>query len=282
MQFTKMHGLGNNYVFFNLLESQMDNVDLEELSRQISNVNHGIGSDGIILIGPSDHANFKMRIFNADGSEGKTCGNGLRCVAKYVYDHMYAETTTFEIETLAGIVTVKVEEKNGTYEKSFVNVDMGEPGLLKGMVPMTGDPDSTTRNEPFRINGAEYDLTCVSMGNPHAIMFVDDVHEVPLEKIGPVIEHSDLFPERVNFGIVDVINRQEINYRVWERGSGITMACGSGACAAVVAATLNNKIDKYKPITVHLPGGDLLVRWGEDNHVWKRGEAVYICHGELI
>jgi len=263
------------------LESQIDNVDFAELSRQLSNVNYGIGSDGIILIGPSDHAHFKMRIFNADGSEGKTCGNGLRCVAKYVYDHMYADTTTFEIETLAGIVTVEVEA-NGTYEKSLVNVDMGEPRLLKGMVPVKGDPDSITMNEPFRINGGEYYLTCVSMGNPHAIMFVDDVNEVPLEKIGPVIEHSDLFPERVNFGVVDVINRQEINYRVWERGSGITMACGSGACAAVVAATLNNKIDKYKPITVHLPGGDLLVRWDEDNHVWKRGEAVYICHGDLI
>jgi len=146
---------------------------------------------------------------------------------------------------------------------------------------MQGDPSSTTINEPFQIDGKGYYMTCVSMGNPHTILFVDDVNEVPLETIGPVIEHAPLFPERVNVGFVDVVNRQEIHYRVWERGSGITMACGTGACAAVVAATLNNKLDKHAPIIAHLPGGDLTVRWDENNHVWKRGEAAYICHGEL-
>lgn len=281
MQFTKMHGLGNNYVFFNLLEDSMENIDFAELSRQVSDVNFGIGSDGIILICPSDRADFRMRIFNEDGSEGKNCGNGLRCVAKYVFDHNYVTAPTFTIETLGGDVSVEVEE-DPSHTVRYVTVDMGEPRLLKEMIPMEGDSFSTTINEPFLIDGKEYHMTCVSMGNPHTIMFVDDVNEVPVETIGPVIEHAPLFPERVNVGFVDVVNRQEINYRVWERGSGITMACGTGACAAVVAATLNNKLDKHVPITVHLPGGDLTVKWDENNHVWKRGEAAYICNGELV
>lgn len=281
MQFTKMHGLGNNYVFFNLLEDSMENIDFAELSRQVSDVNFGIGSDGIILICPSDRADFRMRIFNEDGSEGKNCGNGLRCVAKYVFDHNYVTIPTFTIETLGGDVSVEVEE-DPSHTVRYVTVDMGEPRLLKEMIPMEGDSFSTTINEPFLIDGKEYHMTCVSMGNPHTIMFVDDVNEVPVETIGPVIEHAPLFPERVNVGFVDVVNRQEINYRVWERGSGITMACGTGACAAVVAATLNNKLDKHVPITVHLPGGDLTVKWDENNHVWKRGEAAYICNGELV
>ena len=281
MQFTKMHGLGNNYVFFNLLESSMGNIDFSELSRQVSNVNFGIGSDGMILICPSDRVDFRMRIFNEDGSEGKNCGNGLRCIAKYLYDHMYAISTNFIIETLGGDVSVEVEVENSR-EARYVTVDMGEPKLEKWVIPMVGDPISTTINEPFVIDGEEYHMTCISMGNPHTIMFVDDVNEVPLEKIGPIIEYSALFPERVSVGIVHVENRQEVHYRVWERGSGITMACGTGACAAVVAATLNNKINRYCPITVHLPGGDLTVRWDENNHVWKRGTAAYICHGEYV
>lgn len=282
MQFIKMHGLGNNYVFFNLLEFPMDDVDFAELSRQVSDVNFGIGSDGIILICPSDVADFRMRIFNEDGSEGKNCGNGLRCVAKYLYDHMYATTPSFTIETLGGIVHVEVEVEIGERYIRFVTVDMGQPQLLKGVIPMLGDPSTTTINESFTIGDDVFDMTCVSMGNPHTILFVDDVGKVPLEKIGPIIENSELFPERVNVGFVHVKNRGEIDYRVWERGSGITMACGTGACAAVVAATLNNMIDKYIPITVHLPGGDLTVSWDENDHVWKRGEAAYICQGELM
>jgi len=281
MQFTKMQGLGNNYIFFNLLEEPMEDIDFSELSKQISDKNFGIGSDGIILICPSKSADFKMRIFNADGSEGKTCGNGLRCVAKYLSDHMYTDLSAFDIETLAGNATVMVEG-NGTRKVRFVTVDMGEPKLLKGEIPMLGDPSSTSINEALTIGGESYHLTCVSMGNPHAILFTDDIKGVPLEKIGPVIEHADLFPDRVNVGIVHVKNRREIEYRVWERGSGITMACGSGACAAVVASTLNNLIDKHAPITVHLPGGDLTVTWDKNNRVWKRGEAAYICNGDFI
>lgn len=280
MQFTKMHGLGNNYIFFNLLEMPMENEDFAELARTVSDVNFGIGSDGIILMCPSDVADFKMRIFNEDGSEGKNCGNGLRCVAKYLFDHMYATSTNFTIETLGGIVSVEVEADKKRVVR-HVTIDMGKPQLLKGMIPMKGDPLSSAINESLSIGGQIYPMTCVSMGNPHAILFVDDVNEFPLEEVGPVIECADLFPERVNLGIVQVKNRQELHYRVWERGSGITMACGTGACAAVVAATLNHYVDRHIPITVQLPGGKLTISWDENDHVWKRGEAAYICHGEL-
>ncbi|RFB12146.1 diaminopimelate epimerase [Bacillus sp. HNG] len=285
MNFTKMHGLGNNYCLFNQLDDPnnfLEEQKYPELSRMVSDVNFGIGSDGIILICPSEIADFKMRIFNEDGSEAKNCGNGLRCVAKYLFDHMYATRPRFTIETLGGVVSVEVEVvKDHKHSVQYVNVDMGEPKLLKGMIPMEGDPYMTAINEPHTFGGEKYHVTSVSMGNPHAIIFVDDVKAVPLEKIGPVIEHADLFPDRVNVGIVQIIGSQEIDYRVWERGSGITMACGTGACAAVVAATLNQLIAKFEPITVHLPGGDLTIRWDEQGHVWKRGEAAYICHGEL-
>lgn len=280
MLFTKMHGLGNSYVLFNQLDTAMEVQDYNQLAQIVSNVNFGIGSDGIILICSSNSADFRMRIFNVDGSEGKNCGNGLRCVAKFLFDHMYATSPRFTIETLGGVVSVEVEV-NKKQRVQYVTVDMGEPRLQKSLLPMAGEPFAEAINEPHSFGGDVYHLTCVSMGNPHAIMFVDDVNEVRLEKIGPIIEQSSLFPERVNVGIVQVKNLQEIHYRVWERGSGITMACGTGACAAVVAATLNNMLDKHLPVTVHLPGGDLTVRWDEHGHVWKRGEAAYICHGEL-
>lgn len=285
MNFTKMHGLGNNYCLFNQLDDHSNVLEEQEypgLSRMVSDVNFGIGSDGIILICPSQIADFKMRIFNEDGSEAKNCGNGLRCVAKYLFDHMYAAKPHFRIETLGGVVSVEVEtglDENQSVQ--YVNVDMGEPKLLKGMIPMGGDPCSAAINEPHIFGGNKYHLTSVSMGNPHAIIFVNDVHAFPLEKVGPAIEYDSLFPERVNVGIVQMKGREEFDYRVWERGTGITMACGTGACAAVVAATLNGFLDEFVPITVHLPGGDLTIRWDEQGHVWKRGEASYICHGEL-
>lgn len=285
MNFTKMHGLGNNYCLFNQLNDHsnvLEEQEYSELSRKVSDVNFGIGSDGIILICPSQIADFKMRIFNEDGSEAKNCGNGLRCVAKYLFDHMFAAGPCFTIETLGGVVSVEVEaELDKSETVQYVNVDMGRPKLLKGMIPMKGNPCTTAINEPHIFGGNQYHLTCVSMGNPHAVIFVDNVHTFPLEKVGPVIEFDSLFPERVNVGIVQIKGPQEMDYRVWERGSGITMACGTGACAAVVAATLNGLLDKYVPITVHLPGGDLTIRWDEQGHVWKRGEASYICHGEL-
>ncbi len=280
MHFIKMHGLGNNYVLFNLLDASTEHLDFSRLSQKVSDVRFGIGSDGIILICPSERADFKMRIFNADGSEGKNCGNGLRCVAKYLFDHRLAVKPRFTIETLGGDVVVEVDAVNHQQVRQ-VTVDMGEPRLLRSMIPMKGDPYSTAINEPYAVDGNIYHLTSVSMGNPHTIFFVDHVAQVPLEKLGPLIEHDDLFPERVNVSVVHVRNERELDYRVWERGSGLTMACGTGACAAVVAATLNGYINKDERVTVHLPGGDLTIRWDENGHVWKTGEASYICYGEL-
>ncbi|MEH7124174.1 diaminopimelate epimerase [Bacillus sp. JJ1773] len=280
MLFTKMHGLGNNYVLFDLLKSQFNNQDISQLSMKISDVNFGIGSDGIILIGPSSIADFQMRIFNSDGSEAKNCGNGLRCTAKYLFDHNHAKAKRFTIETLGGVVQAEVEIDQGQTVQ-YVTVNMGEPKFLRSEIPLIGHPLDKAINEQFVIGNEIYHLTCVSMGNPHAILFVDDVHEFPLEQIGPIIENSYFFPDRVNVGIVHVVNNCEIQYRVWERGSGLTMACGTGACAAVVAATINNRLDKNIPITVHLPGGDLTVKWDHQNQVWKKGPAEYICSGDI-
>lgn len=286
LKFTKMHGLGNNYVIFNQLDNPVNVLAEErypELSRKVSEINYGIGSDGIILIGNSEKADFRMRIFNEDGSEARNCGNGLRCVAKYVFDHGYASRRNFTIETLGGIVSVEVEEGGtGKDHLSFVTVDMGKPGLQKGAIPMQGDPEARTIDELHSFGEQSLRITCISMGNPHAIIFTDDVKAAEVGRLGPLIEHSILFPERVNVGWVEVKGPREIEYRVWERGSGITMACGTGACAAVVAASLNGLVDLYQPITVHLPGGDLEIIWDEEGHVRKRGEAAYICSGELI
>lgn len=281
-----MHGLGNNYVIFNQLDDPGNVLEEDRypaLSRKVSQINFGIGSDGIILIGSSEKADFKMRIFNEDGSEAKNCGNGLRCVAKYVYDHGYAGRRNFTIETLGGIVSAEVEEGRTVDDHvSFVTVDMGKPGLQKGAIPMQGDPEARTIDELHTFGEQLLRITCISMGNPHAIIFTGDVQAVEVERLGPLIEYSSLFPERVNVGWVQVKGPREIECRVWERGSGITMACGTGACAAVVAATLNGFSDPHQPITVHLPGGDLEITWDVDGHVRKRGEAAYICSGELI
>ncbi|WP_272875292.1 diaminopimelate epimerase [Bhargavaea massiliensis] len=286
MKFTKMHGLGNNYVIFNQLDDPGNVLEEDRypaLSRKVSQINFGIGSDGIILIGSSEKADFKMRIFNEDGSEAKNCGNGLRCETKYVYDHGYAGGRNFTIETLGGIVSAEVEEGRTVDDHvSFVTVDMGKPGLQKGLIPMQGDPDARTIDGLHTFGEQSLRITCISMGNPHAIIFTEDVKAAEVERLGPLIEYSSLFPERVNVGWVEVKGPRKIEYRVWERGSGITMACGTGACAAVVAASLNGLVDLYQPITVHLPGGDLEIIWDEEGHVRKRGEAAYICSGELI
>lgn len=280
MQFTKMHGLGNSFIILNLLESQIHDQSFSLLSMKVSNVNFGIGADGTIFICSSRIADFRMRIFNSDGSEARNCGNGIRCVAKYLFDHMYATTTKFTLETLGGVVRVEVETDKKQIVR-YVTVDMGEPKLLKKDIPMNGTPIETTIHKPVCIGNQMFHLTCVSMGNPHAILFVNDVNDFPLEEIGPTIECSDLFPDRVNVGIVSVLSKEELQYRVWERGVGMTMACGTGACAAVVAAILNNRLERNHPTTVHLPGGELIIRWDEDKHVWMSGKAAYICHGEL-
>ncbi len=280
MKFTKMHGIGNSYVFVNLFEESLPERRVSSLAQRVADVHTGIGSDGLILIGPSDRADFCMRIFNADGSEGKNCGNGLRCLAKYVYERKLTDKKRFTVETLGGIVSVDVHPDEGRTVFS-VTVDMGAPHLRKQEVPMVGDPDSYTIDERVNIDGQPYWLTVVSMGNPHAVLFVPDVDAVPVSTIGPLIERAPLFPERINVEFVQVKNRKEIDCRVWERGSGVTQACGTGACAAVVAGVLNGHLDRHVPVTVHLMGGDLEIVWAADSRVYMKGPAHTIADGKF-
>lgn len=281
MKFAKMHGLGNCYVYVNQWQELIPEERLELLARVVSDVHTGVGSDGLILIGPSECADFRMRIFNADGSEAKNCGNGLRCVAKYVYERRMIDRREFTIETLGGTVSVEVDADFGRKVRQ-VTVDMGAPRLTKAEVPMLGDPASTTIDEEVAIVSETYRLTALSMGNPHAILFVPDVNEVPIHEIGPSIEFAPIFPERVNVGFVQVRGPREIDYRVWERGSGITQACGTGACAAVAAGILNGLLERNTPITVHLLGGDLEIVWSENSHIYMKGPAEFILDGEFF
>lgn len=281
-RFTKMHALGNNYIYVNQFEEQLAEESLKDIAIQVSSVQTGIGSDGLILICPSNCAAVKMRVFNADGSEAKNCGNGLRCVAKYVYEKEIVVHTEFTIETLGGIVTAKLQLQNNIVTQ--VTIDMGKPGLTKASLPMLdkGDGSELATNASITIEGEQIDFVGVSMGNPHAILFVDDVNQAPVSTLGPKIEKHEAFPEWINVEFIRVLSETEIDFRVWERGSGITYACGTGACAAVVAAILKQKAVRNKRVTVHLLGGDLEIVWKEDDHVWMTGPAEYICEGTFI
>jgi diaminopimelate epimerase len=280
LKFTKMHGLGNNYIYVNMFEETIAEADLADLAVAVSNPYTGIGSDGMILICPSEKAPVKMRIFNNDGSEAKNCGNGLRCVAKYAYENGIVNEEEFTIETLGGLVTAKLII-NENHQVSQVTVNMGNPILIPDQVPVKGfsNKDSVI-NEPVSFKGSDLKMTAVSMGNPHAIFFVDDIEEAPLHSLGPVIEKDPIFPDWVNAEFVEIVSEQELHFRVWERGSGITQACGTGACAAAVAAILNKKAKKNTDITVHLAGGDLIINWQDDGDVLMTGPAEVICTGE--
>ncbi|MDM5190583.1 diaminopimelate epimerase [Bacillus sp. DX4.1] len=275
--FTKMHGLGNNYIYVNMFEEQIAEEELSCVAEKVSNINTGMGSDGMILICPSEVAPVKMRMFNKDGSEGKSCGNGLRCVAKYAYEHKLVEETVFTIETLAGIVTAEVTVEDDVV--TLVTIDMGAPRLTRADLPMLGKGETPFIREDFLYSNHRYIFTAVSMGNPHAVIFVDDIEEAPLTTLGPVLETHEMFPESVNVEFIEIVNNYEMNFRVWERGSGITQACGTGACAAVVAAVLNGKMKREEEITVHLAGGDLMITWTEEGSVMMKGPAEVICHG---
>lgn len=275
MKFTKMHGLGNDYVYVNCLEETVENP--AEVSIQVSDRHFGIGSDGLILIKPSDVADFRMDMYNADGSQAEMCGNGIRCVAKYVYDYGLTDKTSISIETLAGIKYLDLHIKNGKAET--ITVNMGSPILQPDMIPVVSDKDQVV-NEPILVQGKEYKMTCVSMGNPHCIVFVEDTEHFPLEKIGPDFECHEAFPKRVNTEFIQVLDRKTVNMRVWERGSGETLACGTGACASTVACILNGLTEDE--ITLHLLGGDLLVRWDkEENLVYMTGPATVVFDGEI-
>ena len=275
MKFTKMHGCGNDYVYVNLFEEKID--DLAELSIKISDRHFGIGSDGLITIGPSDVADFRMRIYNADGSEAEMCGNGVRCVAKYVYDHNLTDKTEISVETGAGIKILKLFVENGKVAQ--VTVDMGEPGLKPEEIPVVAEGDRVI-NEPIEVCGREWRMTCVSMGNPHAVVFVDDVENFDIEKYGPHFENHERFPKRTNTEFVHVVSPTEAYMRVWERGSAETWACGTGTCATVMACILNGKTENK--VLVHLRGGDLTIEYDKKtNHIFMTGPATEVFNGEI-
>ncbi len=276
MKFTKMHGCGNDYVYINLFEEKVD--DPAKLSTIVSDRHFGIGSDGVITIGPSDIADFRMRIYNADGSEAEMCGNGIRCVAKYVYDHKLTDKTEISVESGAGIKYLTLYTKDGKVEQ--VRVDMGEPILEPDKIPVIAD-GSCVVDEPIEAGGKQWRMTCVSMGNPHAVIFVDDVADFELEKYGPLFENNPRFPKRTNTEFVQIISRNEASMRVWERGSAETWACGTGTCATVMACILNKKTDDK--VLVHLRGGDLVIEYDRDtNHVFMTGPAAEVFTGEIF
>ena len=275
MEFVKMEGCGNDYVYVNGFNTKIDNPN--ELSKIVSDRHFGIGSDGLIVINPSEVADFKMSMYNADGSEGKMCGNGIRCVAKYVYDYKMIDKEVITVETLAGIKTLKLNVENGKVKT--VRVNMGSPIINAKDVPVISDKEKVI-NEPVVIDGKEYGITCVSMGNPHAITFVDDTDSLKIEKIGPGFEKNEIFPDRVNTEFIQIIDRKTIKMRVWERGSGETLACGTYACASVVACVLNNLTDNK--VTVKLLGGDLKIKYDTDeNTVYMTGPARIAFTGNI-
>ncbi len=275
MRFTKMHGCGNDYVYVNLFEEQV--ADPAAVSIKVSDRHFGIGSDGLITIGPSDIADFRMRIYNADGSEAEMCGNGIRCVAKYVYDHKLTDKTEISVESGAGIKYLTLYVENGKVEQ--VRVDMGEPILAPSEIPVVSDGEKVI-DESIEVGGKTWNMTCVSMGNPHAVVFVDDTEHFELEKYGPLFENHERFPKRTNTEFVQVLSRAEANMRVWERGSAETWACGTGTCATVMACILNNKTDDK--VLVHLRGGDLTIEYDRaTNHVFMTGPATEVFNGEI-
>ncbi len=277
LSFTKMQGCGNNYLYFNCFDQTVS--DPAALAVRLSDVHFGVGSDGVILICPSDVADAKMRIFNADGSEGKMCGNGIRCVGKYLYDHGLVDgRTQITVDTLSGIKYLTLYPEGG--EVRSVRVDMGAAILTPSEIPCTF-PGERAVAVPLTVGDETYAATCVSMGNPHCVIFCeDDIDALDLPCIGPDFEHHPAFPERVNTEFINVLGTHELKMRVWERGSGETWACGTGTCAAAVAAVLNGFCPKNEDILVHLRGGDLTIRY-TDETVWMTGPAVAVFEGTV-
>ncbi len=275
MRFTKMHGAGNDYVYIDCFRNPLPH-DPAGLSRAISDRHFGVGSDGLILICPSDKADARMRMFNADGSEAEMCGNGIRCVAKFLHDHGLVRKPVLAVETGRGVLTLELEIEAGCVRQ--VRVDMGEPILEADRIPTTlaGDPPIDV---PLRVAEHTLKVTCLSMGNPHCVTFVDAANDALVGGLGPKIERHEVFPRRTNAEFVCLDGPEDVTVRVWERGSGETLACGTGACAVVVAGTLTRRTKRR--ITAHLPGGDLRLHWSDkDNHVYLTGPAVEVFSGE--
>ena len=275
MKFTKMQGLGNDYVYVNCFEEKIENPPA--VARYVSDRHFGIGSDGLIMINPSEVADFEMEMYNADGSRGEMCGNGIRCVAKYVYDYGLTDKTQISVETLGGIKYLDLTVEDG--KVLLVKVDMGKPELKSDLIPIISENEKVI-DEPIEVDGQVYHMTGVSMGNPHTVIYVDDVKNLDLEKIGPKFENHKRFPKRINTEFVHCIDRNTVEMRVWERGSGETLACGTGACAVAVASILNNLTDTR--VTVKLLGGDLQIEWDrEKDRVFMTGPATVVFDGVI-
>jgi len=276
MKFTKMQGAGNDYVYVDCFTEKLD--DPAAVAIKVSNRNFGIGSDGLILIMPSEVADVRMRMFNSDGSESEMCGNGIRCVAKYAFDHGIVTKKEITAETGAGILTLQLfTAADGKVDR--VRVNMGPPRLTRAEIPMLGEAGSKVINEPLNILHTTFHITCASMGNPHCVIFVDDVENFQVAKYGPLIENHEMFPRRTNVEFVQIISRTEVRQRTWERGAGETLACGTGASAVTAACVLNGLTDKK--ILNHLSGGDLEMEWAEDGNVYMTGPAVEVFTGEI-
>jgi len=276
MRFTKMQGAGNDYVYVNCFETQVENP--EQVAVKVSNRNFGIGSDGLILILPSDRADVRMRMFNADGSESEMCGNGIRCVAKYAYDRGLVTKKEITAQTGAGILTLQLFTDSGN-RVDKVRVNMGAPRLSRAEIPMLGDGPARVVAEKLNILHTIFCITCVSMGNPHCVIYVDDVENFQVEKYGPLIENHEIFPRRTNVEFVRIISPSEVRQRTWERGAGETLACGTGASAVCVAGVLNGFTEKK--ILNHLSGGDLELEWADDGNLYMTGPAVEVFSGEI-
>ncbi|MDL2208097.1 diaminopimelate epimerase [Parabacteroides sp. OttesenSCG-928-O15] len=276
MKFTKMHGIGNDYVYVDCFSEQIKEPD--RLAVIVSDRHKGIGSDGLVLIMPSDVADFRMRMFNPDGSESQMCGNASRCIGKYVFDKGLTQKTEVSLETKAGIRQLRLFPENGKVKR--VCVDMGEPILCPADIPVLASEDKII-NKMVDFQPEQYHITCVSMGNPHTIIFCSEINKLVLDYIGKKIELSEMFPERTNVEFVEILSSQKANVRVWERGTGETQACGTGACAVLVAGVLTGRLERKA--TISLPGGELQIEWNEkDNHVYMTGEAVTVFDGELL
>ena len=277
MKFTKMHGIGNDYIYINGFEEQLENPG--ELSIRLSDRHKGVGSDGLVIILPSSKADFRMQMFNADGSEAEMCGNAARCIGKYVYEKGMTDKTELTLETLAGIKTLQLflDDRNNVVS---VTVDMGKPVLEAEKIPTTL-PGKQIVNFPVSFDGINYAITCVSMGNPHTVIFTENIANMDIEKMGKKIENAPIFPRRTNVEFIEVIDKSRIKMRVWERGSGETMACGTGACASIVAGVLNGLVSRKA--TVELLGGNLEIEWNENNeHVYLTGPAETVFEGEIF
>jgi diaminopimelate epimerase len=275
MKFTKMQGIGNDYVYVNCFREKIDYPS--ETAKMVSDRHFGIGSDGLILIKPSDVADFKMEMYNSDGTQSEMCGNGIRCVGKYVYDYGLTRDTNITIETLAGIKFLELTTKDD--KAVLIKVDMGNPELLPAKIPVVAEGDQVV-SQPIDVDGTIYQMTCVSMGNPHAVIYMEDVKGLEIEKLGPKFEKHSRFPNRTNTEFARIIDKKTIEMRVWERGAGETLACGTGACATTVASILNGYTEDE--VTIHLLGGDLIIKWDQENNkVFMTGPAEVVFDGEI-